>query len=299
MFIIKYKKIFISISILLVLASLVSLFVFGFKIGVDFKGGSLTEVTYLETRPDKFELDNELALLNFGNILLQPAGDLSYLVKTRDLTEVEHLNLLNVLSKNGKYALEENNFNSIGPSVGKELTRKAIVATILVSFAILCFIAFAFRKVSKPVSSWRYGIIAVISLLHDVIIAAGLFSLLSYFKGVEIDSLFVVAILTILGLSVSDTIVVFDRVRENLKNRLNESFSEVVSKSLNQSYLRSIFTSLTGILVLISLIILGPASTKYFALTLAFGLFFGTYSSVCLASPLLVLTEEWQKKKNK
>jgi len=297
MFIIKYKKIFIGISILLVILSIVSLSVFGLNVGIDFKGGALTEVVYKDARPIQVDLSVSLEALNFGSVLLQPTGDTGYIVKSRDLNETEHSLLLKTLSEDGKVSLEEKSFNSIGPSVGRELTKKAIVAIILVSFAIILFITYAFRKVSKPVSSWKYGFMAVISLLHDVIIPVGLFSMLSHYYGAELDTLFVVAVLTILGLSVSDTIVIFDRIRENLKNRVGTSFNEIVGKSLEQSYVRSVCTSLTVILVLLSLVFFGPTSTKYFALMLTAGMFFGTYSSIFLASPLLVLMEELQAKK--
>ena len=267
MFIIKNKKIFIGISVGLVILSILALSVFGLKVGIDFKGGALTEVSYKETRPDQVELNKSLEAINLGSILLQPTGEKDYLVKSRDLNETEHALLLKTLSNDGKNILEEKSFNSIGPSVGKELTRKAIVAIILVSLAIILFIAFALRKVSRPVSSWRYGIIAIVSLLHDVIIPIGLYTLLSHFYGVELDTLFVVAALTILGLSVSDTIVIFDRIRENIRNQISNTkvnFSEIVGKSLDQSYVRSICTSLTVILVLLSLFFFGPTSTKYF-----------------------------------
>lgn len=184
--------------------------------------------------------------------------------------------------------------------MGRELTRKAILAIILVAITIICFIAYAFRKVSKPVSSWRYGLIAIVSLLHDIIIPVGIFSWLSYYLGAEVDTLFVVALLTVLGLSVSDTIVIFDRIRENLHNEQNISkadFSVVVGKSLNQSFVRSISTSLSTILVLVALFFFGPETTKYFALILISGMFFGTYSSIFLASPLLVLVAGLQKTK--
>lgn len=299
MFIIKHKKIFIGISAVLVVLSILALSIFGLKVGIDFKGGALTEVSYKNERPDQIELNKTLAEINLGSILLQPTGEKDYIVKSRDLNEEEHILLLKTLSNDGANELEEKSFNSIGPSVGKELTRKAIIAIILVSLAIIFFIAFAFRKVSKPVSSWRYGIIAIVSLLHDVIIPIGLYTILSHFYGVELDTLFVVAALTILGLSVSDTIVIFDRIRENIRNQISNTkinFSEVVGKSLDQSYVRSICTSLTVILVLLSLFFFGPASTKYFSLMLAAGMFFGTYSSIFLASPLLVLVEEWQTK---
>ena len=298
MFIIKYKKIFISISTVLVVLSIISFFIFKPTVGIDFKGGALTEVAYTTERPTVEVVEEKLQTLELGSVLIQPTGELGYIIKSRDLNETEHVDLLEALSLDGKNSLEEKSFNSIGPSVGRELTRKAITAVILVSLAIICFIAFAFRGVSKPVSSWRYGFIAIVTLLHDVIIPAGIFTVLSNYYGVEVDTLFVVAILTILGLSVSDTIVIFDRIRENLKeenlNKIN--FSEVVGHSLDQSYARSISTSMTVILVLLALVFFGPVSTKYFALMLTAGMFLGTYSSICLASPLLVLTEEWQKK---
>ena len=300
MFIIKHKKIFISISAILVILSFISLFIFGLKIGIDFKGGALTEVSYKIERPAQSALEKTLSNLGFGSVLLQPTGDLGYIVKTRDLNDSEHALLLKTLSGDNKDALTEMSFNSIGPSVGAELTRKAILAIILISLAIICFIAFAFRKVSRPVSSWKYGIIAIVTLLHDVVIPIGLFVILSHYFGAEVDTLFVVAVLTILGLSVSDTIVIFDRIRENLRNQnsiAKVNFGEVVGKSLEQSYIRSICTSSTVILVLLSLFFFGPVSTKYFALMLTAGMFFGTYSSIFLASPLLVLLEEWQKNK--
>lgn len=306
MFIIKHKKIFIGASVVLVILSFVSLFIFGLKLGIDFKGGALTEVVYKAERPAQSALEKSLAVINFGSVLLQPTGDLGYLIKTRDLNDSEHILLLKTLSGDKQDVLTEMSFNSIGPSVGQELARKAILAIILVSLAIIFFIAFAFRKVSNPsavghhgVASWKYGIIAIVTLLHDVAIPIGLFVILSHYFGAEVDTLFVVAILTILGLSVSDTIVIFDRIRENLRNQANVSkinFRETVGKSLGQSFARSISTSLTVILVLLALFFFGPATTKYFALMLTAGMFFGTYSSIFLASPLLVWVEEFQKK---
>ena len=299
MFIIKNKKIFISISIALVVLSIISLFTFGLKIGIDFKGGALTEVAYTNVKPAQEDVYKNIETLNLGSVLVQPTGEKSYLIKSRDLNDTEHNNLLKVLSFGNKNPLTEVSFNSIGPSVGSELTRKAIIAIILVSLAIICFIAFAFRKVSKPVSSWRYGFIAIVTLLHDVLIPVGIFVVLSHYYGAEVDTLFLVAILTVLGLSVSDTIVIFDRIRENLRNDSSHkiNFNEIVGKSLEQSYVRSISTSLTVILVLLALFFFGPVSTKYFALMLTAGMFFGTYSSIFLASPLLVWVAEKQLQK--
>lgn len=300
MFIIKYKKIFIGISIALALLSIISISVLGIKVGIDFKGGSLTEVVYTNEKPEQSLINEKLATLNFGNVLVQPAGDKGYIIKTRDITDIEHNLMLEALSFENSYILEESSFNSIGPSIGRELTRKAVVSIVFVLLAIILFIAYSFRKVSKPVSSWRYGFIAIIALIHDIIIPMGVFSLLSYFVGVEIDALFVVALLTVLGLSVSDTIVIFDRIRENLTDKTNitkEDFAEVVGLSLDQSFLRSLVTSLSTMLVLIVLFFVGPESTKYFALILASGIFIGTYSSLFLASPLLVLASNLKSNK--
>ena len=302
MFIIKNKKIFIGLSVVLVVLSIISISVFGLKIGIEFKGGALIEVLYDEARPSQEAVNESLNALGYGSILVQPTGELGYIVKSRDLTDTEHNLVLHTLTQNGANTLQQVNFNSIGPSVGKELTRKAIIARVLVSLAIVFFIAYAFRKVSKPVSSWRYGFIAIITLLHDVIIPVGIFAALSHYFGAEVDTLFVVAILTILGLSVSDTIVIFDRVRENLNKQSKisiTSFSNTIGSSLEQSFVRSISTSMTVILVLLALVFFGPDSTKYFALMLTAGMFFGTYSSIFLASPLLVLVQEWQDKKSK
>lgn len=300
MFIIKYKKIFLGISITLTILSIVAISVFGIKLGIDFKGGALTEISYEGERIAQDVLQKPLDELGFGSVLLQPTGDKGYIVKTADLSEEQHQLLLTTLSQNGLNPAKEINFNSIGPSVGRELTRKAIVAIVLVALAIILFIAYAFRKVSEPVSSWKYGLIAIATLLHDILIPIGMFTILSHYFGAEADTLFVVAILTILGLSVSDTIVIFDRIRENLRHQIKgskTSFSEIVGMSLTQSFARSIATSLTVILALLALFFFGPVTTKYPALMLTVGMFFGTYSSIFLASPLLVLSEELKNKK--
>ncbi len=297
MFIINHKKIFIGISVTLVVLSIILIATLGLKMSVDFKGGALTEISYPQGRPEISVLQEKVNTLGLGNILIQPTGEQGYFVKTKDLIEAERIQLFSSFAVDGQYEAEEVSFTSIGPSVGKELRRKAMISIILVIFAIIAFIAFAFRGVSKPVSSWRYGVIAILALFHDVIIAAGLFAILGKYAGAEVDTLFVVAILTILGLSVNDTIVIFDRIRENIKNKISDNFSETVGRSISQTFSRSINTSLTTIMVLLALYFFGPVSTKNFALMLTAGMFFGTYSSIFLASPLLVLVKEWQDKR--
>jgi preprotein translocase subunit SecF len=292
MFVIKYKKIFVIISILLVVASLASIGYFGLKLGIDFKGGSLTEIQYTGTLPDQGTVGKELAPLSLGELVIQPTGTDGYSIKTRAITEAERASVLQALGP----AATEKSFTSIGPSVGAELVRKSLISFILVVLGIIFFLAFSFRKVSKPVSSWKYGLIAIVTLVHDILIPVGAFAILSHFYGTEVDTLFVVAVLTVLGLSVSDTIVVFDRIRENIRSNHFKTFEETVGKSLEQVYTRSIATSFTVIVVLTALVLFGPASTKVFAMMLTAGMFFGTYSSIFLASPLLVMVKDWQKK---
>ncbi len=299
MFIINHKKIFIWLSVVLVVLSVSSIAYFGLSLGIDFKGGAVMEVKYPSGRPDVSLLESEVSSLDIGPVF-QPAGEDGYLVKTRDLTDPERQALFSALGLSGTVNIEEVSFNSIGPSVGTELKRKAIIQIILVCIGIVLFIAYAFRKVSKPVSSWKYGIIAVCTLLHDVLIPLGIFAVIANIHNLEVDTLLIVSILTILGLSVSDTIVVFDRIRENLKHNLeknvNEDFKDTVGKSISQTFTRSINTSLTVILTLAALAIFGPESTRYFAIMLTAGMFFGTYSSIFLASPLLVA---WSGQGNK
>jgi preprotein translocase subunit SecF len=296
MWVLKHKKIFLTISGLFILASVVSFSVFGLKIGIDFKGGSLAEVSYTGDMPAVQDVEEQVKTLGFGESLVQPVGTSDMSIKTRSLSEAERQSLMSSLSFNGKYKVEERSFTSVGPSVGKELKRRSIISLTIVEISMILFVAYAFRKVSKPVSSWRFGLITVLTLLHDVMMTIGVFVIISHFTGAEANTLFVVALLTVQGLSVNDTIVVFDRIRENLMNRISPSFTEVVGKSIEQTMLRSLNTSLSVIIVLLALVFVGPASTKIFALTLACGMFFGTYSSIFIASPLLTLVEKWQKK---
>jgi preprotein translocase subunit SecF len=249
--------------------------------------------------PTVSELNTQVDTLGFGESLIQPVGESGMSIKSRDLTEVERQSLLSALSFDGKYKVEEKSFTSIGPSVGKELKRRSIISLSIVEITMILFVAYAFRKVSKPVSSWRFGLITVAALLHDVIMTTGSFVLISYFTGAEASTLFVVALLTVQGLSVNDTIVVFDRIRENLTHRISPDFKVIVGKSIDQTIFRSFNTSLSVIIVLLALVFVGPASTKIFALTLACGMFFGTYSSIFIASPLLVMVEKWQEKRRK
>lgn len=272
---------------------------FGLPLGIDFRGGALTEVIYTSGRPDIEVVQDILSKQNIGTVHVQPIGEDGYAIKTRALSEPERQTVLQSLTIDKANSAQEKSFTSIGPSVGRELTRKAIISIVLVALGIVFFIAYAFRKVTRPISSWKYGFIAIATLLHDVIIPVGVFAILASTYHAEVDTLFVVAILTILGLSVSDTIVVFDRVRENVSEGKYGSFAETVGRSIDQAFTRSINTSLTVIIALLALFFFGPASTKVFALMLTAGMFFGTYSSIFLASPLLVYAEQLQGNKKR
>lgn len=195
--------------------------------------------------------------------------------------------------------IEEVRFESIGPTIGKELREKTVYAIILVVLSIVFYIAWVFRKVSKPVASWKYGVVTILALVHDIVIPVGIFSLLGYYFGLEVNAPFVAALLTILGYSVNDTIVVFDRIRENLLKRGHEDFQSVVNDSINQTIVRSINTSLTTLLVLVAILFFGGATIRDFVLTLIIGIISGTYSSIFIASPLLVTWHHWSLKREK
>lgn len=298
MFVIKYKKIFLSISALLVIAGIVSIAVFGFRPGTDFTGGVLWRISFDE-QVSKDEVVQ--VLQGAGAVDVSVFEDLSQdgllLVKMKELSEGEKPVLENALEESvGTF--EELRFEFVGPTVGEELRSRAIWAVVLVLFAISLYIAFAFRKVSYPISSWKYGIVTLLTLFHDVIIPAGLLAFLGSVNGIELDSNFVVAILFIMGFSVHDTIVVFDRIRENIQHmKKGDVFEEKVGESISQTLVRSLNTSITLIFVLLALLFFGAISLQFFVLTVLVGTLVGTYSSICVASPLLTVWYKFGKNK--
>jgi len=304
MFVIKHRYIFFLISGLLAMASIFGLFKHGLNLGIDFTGGSLLEVEYIDSRPEVAAIKNNVAsisVVNFGTVSVQPTGDRGVIVRLRDISEEEKQVLKTALAgtSSAASALIEKSFTSIGPSVGKELARKGLMAIGAVLLVILCFIAFAFRGIysfKSGVSGWKYGTIAIITLAHDVIIPTGLFVYLGHFYGTEINALFLTALLAIMGISIADTIVIFDRIRENLRQNKNDKFEDVVGQSLNETFVRSFNTSMTVILALGALYLFGETTTRDFALALIAGMVTGTYSSIFIASPLLVVWEKLGRK---
>lgn len=300
MHIIRNRNLYFILPGILVLLSLISIAVFGLRGGIDLVGGSLLEVSYGTNAPTIEEIDARVEALALGATRVQPAGEGSFIIRTHEIDVNEKGAIIDALSFNGERQVAEERFTSIGPTLGQELRNRGWIAIALVVLAIVAYVAFVFRHVSEPVSSWKYGAIAIVTLLHDIVIPTGLFAYLGYARGAEVDSLFIVALLTILGISINDTIVVFDRIRENLRLRKEqkgkESFEEVVGKAMDDTTARSINTSLAVVVALLALYFFGPVSTKDFALTLTVGMIAGTYSSIFLASPLLVVWEKFSKK---
>lgn len=307
--IVSYRKIYFIFSGTLAAVSIVSLFLWKLNPGIDFTGGSLMEIEYKNQRPSNTEIQETLKEFNLGDIIVQPSGEKSVILRFKDIEEKTHQDILQKLEAGsnkkqesrgitveGGDNLEEKKFDSIGPVIGAELKRKAFTAIVWVLVLILAYVAWAFRKVSGTIASWKYGLIAVLTLFHDVLITVGAFSVLGHFYNIEVGLPFVAAILTVLGYSVNDTIVVFDRIRENILKSWEESFESVVNKSIIQTFFRSLNTSLTTLLTLFAIYFFGGETIRWFVLALIIGISFGTYSSIFIASPLLVV---WEKLKRR
>jgi len=296
--IIENRKIWLSISTGLVALSLIFISVFGLDLGIDFTGGSLLEVKFNAERPSTEEVRELIkSEIEFtAEPIVVSSDHQNMIIRVQETEETVHQEIISKLAEKYPENIQEERFESIGPSIGQELKEKAIYAILIVILAIVAYIAYAFRKVSWPVKSWKYGVIAIVALVHDVIIVVGIFALLGRFMGVEVGLPFVAALLTILGYSVNDSIVVFDRIRENLGRVVKTDFEGIVNRSVNETITRSVNTSVTTLIVLLTIFFFGGASIKFFVLALAIGVLSGTYSSIFLASPLLVVWEKIRRK---
>ncbi|TSC63527.1 MAG: Protein-export membrane protein SecF [Microgenomates group bacterium Gr01-1014_93] len=285
----KYKVLYFLFSLIIILPGIYFLFTGGFKFGIDFTGGALLEYKF-EKPIDTQNLKNEIRKgVEVGQITT--TGENTYLIRTKPIEQ----EALNEIKKNlsEKYGtIEEKRSENVGPVIGKEIEKKALMALLVASLVIILYIAFSFRKVPKGISSWRFAIAAIVALSHDVLVVMGAFAMFGKFLGVEVDSLFVTALLTVIGFSVHDTIVVFDRIRENLLKNINKKFIDVANISVVQTLGRSLNTSLTVVFVLMALLLFGGETLKWFVVALLIGIISGTYSSIFNATALLVWWEE-------
>ncbi|MDO8582399.1 MAG: protein translocase subunit SecF [bacterium] len=292
--IIGKKYLFLGVSALLFIAAITAIGTYGFKEGIDFVGGTSWQVRITENPSAEAVGESLKKKFNLQEVIAVPEPTTkSIILRLPELDEVMHTDYRIALEKEFG-AVEELSYETIGPAVGNELRQRSVWAFLGVLLAISLYIAFAFRHVSRPISSWKYGFVTLATLFHDAVIPLGLVAYLGHTQGVEVNTNIVVAILVIIGFSVHDTIVVFDRIRENIRFEKSSSFNfaNLVNRSMNQTMIRSINTSLTLILTLTALLLFGSANLFYFVLTILVGVVMGTYSSIFVASPLLVL---WNK----
>lgn len=288
---IKYHKIHYLIVGLLILASIACLIIFGLNLGIDFLGGTILEFSF-KTRPANSVIQENLNTLNLGEITIQPTGENDVILRLKDIDENTHQQILLNLSRISE--LEEVKFESIGPAIGKELREKTMILIIVSLIALLLYIAIAFRKLKWPISGWQYGVVSIATLFIDVLIPFLVLVFLGKFYNVQFNIPIVAALLTILGYTINDKVIVFDRVRENILKTRSENFSETVNSSLNQIIGRSLGTGFCTLLVLFAIFLFGGETLKYFSLTLIIGIIVGTYTSLFIASSLLV---SWDKLK--
>lgn len=289
---VQYGKILFFISMFFVVASIAALAIFGLNLGIDFTGGSIMEISYEGERPDVKEVRDVLSDFELGSSYVQPVGENGMLIRTPFLTEEVHQQVLSALGD----GVSEMRFEAIGPVIGMEIRSKVVMMALLALAAIVLYIIIAFRRVTEPLHSWHYSLAAVVALLHDFLIPVGVFAVLGAYYGVQFTIPVVVGLLTVIGYSVNDTVVIFDRIRENLLKKEGESFADIINISLRQTIWRSLSTSFTTLLVLVSIFVLGGETLRYFALTLIIGVIAGTYSSLFVAPPLLLLWSRMKKR---
>lgn len=282
----RYKKIYLPFIAVLSLAGIISLVIFGLKPGIDFTGGSILEIEYKQNRPSNEVIEDRLTGLDLGQLTLQPTRGKGMIIRMKDINEDTHQAIIQKLGQN---EIEERRFESVGPLIGQELKQKTVTLILISLFAIVFYIALAFRKVRGPVKSWQYALSSLIFLFHDTLMPLGVFAVLGKFYGIEISISVITALLTVIGCSINNVVVVFDRIRENTIKRSGVTFADTVNQSINQTLVRCLNTSLVYMLPLFAIFFFGGATLKYFSLALIIGIGAGAYSSIFLAGPLLTM----------
>lgn len=302
----KYNVAYLAVAGTLFLASVGALALFGLKPGLDFSGGSLLEYTFANGRPETAAIQLAIDPLDLGAVVIQPTKENGVILRTRFVSEDEHQNILSAMrgafggasaSTGTMPGVIEERVETVGPSISAHLRERALEAGIATVLITLIYIGYAFRRIARPVASWKYGVAAIAAMVYNITVIMGIFACLGRWRGVEVDIPFVVALLTVFGYSINDTIVVFDRVRENMTRRQTGSFSEVVDRGINETIVRSLTTGGATLLVLVALFLFGGATIHYFALALIIGIIFGTSSSIFVASAMLVAAEEWRQRR--
>lgn len=290
---IKYYKINYLIVGTLIIASIICLVIFGLNLGIDFLGGSILEVNF-EDRPSNAVIQEKLNNFGLGDTVIQPTGEKGIILRLKNIDENTHQEILSKLGEISK--IEEKRFESIGPTVGKELRQKTIILIIISLISLLIYIAIAFRKLKWPISGWQYGVVSVVTLFIDILIPFLVLVILGKFHNIQFNIPIVAALLTILGYTINDKVIVFDRVRENILRTKSENFSETVNQSLNQIIGRSLGTGFCTLMVLFAIFFLGGETLKYFSLTLIIGIVVGTYTSLFIASAFLVSLDNFKRR---
>lgn len=288
---IKYRKWLYIISLLIIIPGIISLIFWRLKPSIDFTGGTLIEIKGTKDKNAVLDLTNQN---KFENIVFTPTEN-GFLIRSKPITEEQQKNFKDGLDK--IKGAQQIRLETVGPLISKEITQRAFGSIALASLVIIVYIGYSFRRVPFPANSWRFGVAAILALLHDTLVVIGIFSLIGHFYNVEVDPLFVTALLTVIGFSVHDTIVIFDRIRENLIKRGAENFESIVNRSIVEMLPRTITTSFLVWIILLILYLFGGITIKYFVLTLVIGIFVGTYSSIFTASPLLVTWQNWKTKR--
>jgi len=291
--IVKRRYLYFAISLIVIIPGLAALLAWGLPTGIDFSGGSLLEIHFDNTLPDTESVVALFSDFGFTDAKVQTAGSDKLVIRTKAMDEGTLTSILAEINTRFKSNLELDRFESVGPTIGKEVAQRAAGAVGLASLGILAYITYAFRGVKH---AFRYGVAAIIAMLHDVVVVLGMEAIFGHFLGWEADSLFLTALLTVIGFSVHDSIVVFDRIRENERLQRKQPYETVVNLSIVQTLARSINTQLTVMFTLLSLVIFGGSTIRHFVLILLIGVFSGTYSSIFNASPILVVWEnkEWK-----
>jgi len=290
--VIKTFRFWIALSAVLISVGIVAIFMYGYKTGIDFAGGTILEVQVASPKVPGTDARSAIGTayktaVNL-EVAVQAEGGDRYFIRTTQINNDQKNSVLSALQT--QFAeVSELRFESVDPTIGSDVVRKAVLALILAVIGILLYIAYAFRRVPGKVGAWRFGSAAVLALVHDVLVLLGLYAIVGHFWGAEVDSMFITALLTLIGFSVHDTIVTFDRVRENLRRRAGEDLKTLLNDSIVETIVRSINTSFTLFLVLVAMFFFGGPTLKFFTLAMIIGVVVGTYSSVFIASPILLI----------